>query len=67
VLGKMIREMFDQRWTAIVTAELGFANLQEMQAFRAEELREQAGARKGKGGGSGAGPRRQKDDTAAGS
>lgn len=62
----MIREMFDKRWKAIVTAELGFANLEEMQAFRAEELREQAGSRKGKGGG-GAGPRRPKHDAAAGS
>lgn len=60
VLGEAMREIFDQRWRAVVTAELGFANLQEMQAFRQEELRSAAGSRKlhrsggvGKGGGAG--------------
>ena len=31
VLGDAIREMFDHKWRQIVTAELGFETLEEMQ------------------------------------
>ena len=42
VLGNAIRDTFDQKWRSIVTKELGFESLEEMQRVRREELAAQA-------------------------
>jgi hypothetical protein len=42
VLGSTIRDTFDHKWRSIVTKELGFESLEEMQRVRREELAMQA-------------------------
>ena len=44
VLGNAIRDTFDHKWRSIVTKELGFESLEEMQRVRREELAAQAAA-----------------------